>query len=187
VIGYGLQIADALDKAHRHGIIHRDLKPANVMLVRGGTGSSSTCKLLDFGLAKVAIVAGSGIVETTLARSPLPSGGAVPLTTQGSILGTYQYMSPEQVEGQDVDARADLWAFGCLMYEMVTGRPAFEGKSPASLMAAVLERDPRPMAELQPMTPFSDRARSLASAAVDRRRRIRRWAACAGHRASTSS
>ncbi|HJR59326.1 MAG TPA: protein kinase [Vicinamibacterales bacterium] len=154
VLDYAMQIADALDKAHRQGIIHRDLKPANVMLVRGGSGSvPSTCKLLDFGLAKIGAIAGSGIVETRMVTSPVPSAGGTPLTAQGSILGTFQYMAPEQVEGQEVDGRADLWAFGCVVYEMITGRPPFEGKSHASLIAAILEREPRPMSELQPMTP----------------------------------
>jgi len=146
-----MEIADALDKAHRHGIVHRDLKPGNVMLTTGGT------KLLDFGLAKIAPSPVSGAIETRLAsRSPdNPQGPAAsaPLTSRGSLLGTFQYMAPEQVEGRDADARADIWAFGCLLYEMATGKRAFDGKTQASLIASILEREPRPMAELQPMTP----------------------------------
>ena len=147
------QIADALDKAHRHGIVHRDLKPGNVFLVRAaGASGAPHVKLLDFGLAKTGVAAVSGAFETRLATSPLPAPSA-PLTAQGSILGTFQYMAPEQVEGHEADARADIWAFGCVLYEMLTGRRAFEGKTQASLIASILERQPTPMAELQPMTP----------------------------------
>jgi Tol biopolymer transport system component len=146
------QIADALDKAHRQGIVHRDLKPANVFLVRAaGASGAPHCKLLDFGLAKVG-PAGVGTLETKLATTPPPAQTA-PLTAQGTILGTFQYMSPEQIEGQDADARTDIWAFGCVLYEMLTGRRAFEGKSQASLIASILERQPAAIAELQPMTP----------------------------------
>jgi Tol biopolymer transport system component len=159
-LAYAMQIADALDKAHRQGIVHRDLKPANVFLVKGATASGpGICKLLDFGLAKVGAVAAAGSVETALfsgAGLPAngsPARGTTPLTAQGAILGTFQYMAPEQIEGHDADARTDIWAFGCVLYEMLTGRRAFEGRSQASLIASILERQPTPIAELQPLTP----------------------------------
>jgi hypothetical protein len=147
------QIADALDKAHRQGIVHRDLKPANVFLLKSaGAAGAPHCKLLDFGLAKIGAAAPPGSVETRLLTSPPPAQTA-PLTSQGSILGTFQYMAPEQIEGQDSDARTDIWAFGCVLYEMLTGRRAFEGKSQASLIASILERQPPAITELQPLAP----------------------------------
>jgi serine/threonine protein kinase len=135
---YGAQIADALDRAHRAGIMHRDLKPRNVMLTRSGV------KLLDFGLAKWQVPVAGG------ADSFLPTRD---LTAQGAIVGTLQYMAPEQLEGKEADARADLWALGVVLYEMVTGRKAFEGKSQASLIAAILEREPERIDSLQPLSP----------------------------------
>lgn len=136
-----MQIAEALDKAHRQGLVHRDLKPGNIMITKSGS------KLLDFGLAKLSDAGGvihgaSGITRTS-----------TPLTGEGTIVGTLQYMSPEQLEGKEADARSDIFAFGAVLYEMVTGRKAFEGKSQASLIAAVLKESPRPIAELQPMSP----------------------------------
>ena len=137
---YSAQIADALDKAHRAGIVHRDLKPQNIMLTRAGA------KLLDFGLAKRRAPLGGST------DSVLPTRD---LTAQGAIVGTLQYMAPEQLEGKDVDARTDIFAFGALFYEMVTGQRAFEGKSQASLIAAILEHEPGPLAELQPLAPLA--------------------------------
>ena len=146
-----VQIVSALDKAHRAGIVHRDLKPANIFLVRGGKGSAPpTAKLLDFGLAKATgpIVA-SGGTGMTAARD---------LTVPGLIVGTVQYMSPEQIEGKDIDARADLFAFGSVFFEMLSGRRAFEAESNASVMAAILEREPPSLSTVQPLaTPALDR------------------------------
>jgi len=142
VLRCGIEIADALDKAHRAGIVHRDLKPGNVMLTKAGV------KLLDFGLAKLRAGAGGG--HPTLSAVPTEEK---PMTGEGAILGTIPYMAPEQLEGKEADARADLWALGTLLYEMATGRRPFEGKSQASLIAAILERQPPPISTLQPMSP----------------------------------
>jgi eukaryotic-like serine/threonine-protein kinase len=142
VLRYAIEIADALDKAHRKGITHRDLKPGNIMLTKSGT------KLLDFGLAKLK----QEVAPANIQLSQLPTAGE-PLTAQGTIVGTLQYMAPEQLEGKEVDARTDIFAFGTVVYEMATGKKAFEGKSQASLIAKILETDPVPMSSLQPMTP----------------------------------
>jgi serine/threonine protein kinase/Tol biopolymer transport system component len=159
VLRYAIEISDALDKAHRKGITHRDLKPGNIMLTKSGT------KLLDFGLAKLR---GPQVAVANL--SALPTEGSN-LTAQGTILGTLQYMAPEQLEGKEADARTDIFAFGVVVYEMATGKKAFEGKSQASLIAKILETNPPPVSSLQPMTPPSlDRVvkRCLAKDPEDR-------------------
>ncbi len=141
LLRYATQIADALDRAHRAGVVHRDLKPGNVMLTKNGA------KLMDFGLSRVAApggAAGGSITMAGLSQSPTV---APALTTEGSLLGTFQYMAPEQLEGKEADVRSDIWAFGCVLYEMATGRRAFEGRSQASLIAAILEREPAPVGE----------------------------------------
>ncbi|MGD0923343.1 MAG: protein kinase [Terriglobia bacterium] len=135
------QIADALSKAHKLGVVHRDLKPSNVMLAKTGA------KLMDFGLAKECGPAplAAALTEMTADQSKL--------TAEGAIVGTFQYMAPEQLEGKEADARTDIFALGEVIYEMATGKPAFAGKSRASLVAAILSSEPQPMAALQPMTP----------------------------------
>lgn len=129
---YSRQICDALDAAHRQGLTHRDLKPANVMITPAGV------KLLDFGLAKPRTEITGALGDTRATRL------TDPLTSQGTIVGTIHYMAPEQIEGRNADARSDLWSFGCVLYEMVSGARPFGGSTPASLMAAILEREPLP-------------------------------------------
>ena len=137
----GLEILDALDKAHRKGVVHRDLKPANVMLTPAGT------KILDFGLAKTG-ASGGGVLSGV---SAFPT--RTDLTTPGAILGTLQYMAPEQLEGSEADGRTDIFAFGVVLHEMVTGRKAFTGKSQILLMSAIATSHPEPLSKIEPATP----------------------------------
>ena len=145
----GSQVADALDRAHRAGVVHRDLKPGNIMLTRSGA------KLMDFGLARAVGLANpnglsTGVTVGALTQSPTV---AQPLTAEGTIIGTFQYMPPEQLEGKETDARSDVWAFGCVLYEMATGKRAFDGKSQASLITSIMGSQPEPISHVTPMTP----------------------------------
>jgi len=147
-----IEIADALDKAHRSGIVHRDLKPGNVMLTKSGA------KLMDFGLAKP-LGLGSGPKSGSASKGSIATMAdtmadlASPVTVAGTLVGTVQYMSPEQIQGKEADARSDIFAFGALLYEILTGKRAFEGKSQLSLVSAILEKDPEQISVLQPLTP----------------------------------
>ena len=141
VLSIGRQVCEALDRAHRAGIVHRDLKPGNIMLTRGGA------KLMDFGLARSAGGAAS-FTDSSQVQTV-----AQPHTAEGTIVGTFLYMAPEQLEGREADARADLWALGCVLYEMTTGQRAFGGDSQASLIAAIMTGQPRPLTELRPVLP----------------------------------
>ncbi|TAM83202.1 MAG: serine/threonine-protein kinase [Acidobacteria bacterium] len=139
----GIEISEGLERAHRHGLVHRDLKPGNIMLTKMGS------KLLDFGLAKAveAEPAAEGVADVATASA------GKPLTARGAVMGTYHYMAPEQLEGRGVDVRSDIFSFAAVLYEMATGQKAFEGKSAASIIAAVLHDDPVPITDLQPMRP----------------------------------
>src|SRR5580692_3729732 len=141
VLKYAAQIADGLDTAHRSGVVHRDLKPGNLMLTPSGA------KLLDFGLAKPTMEAVSLVTMTTMAPTQSP------VTQEGMIVGTFQYMSPEQVEGKELDGRSDIFSLGAVLYEMLTGRRAFEGKSQLSVASAILEKEPAPLSSVKRMTP----------------------------------
>jgi serine/threonine protein kinase/Tol biopolymer transport system component len=146
VLRYGLEMADALDKAHRQGIVHRDLKPGNVMITKSGV------KLLDFGLAKAVA---PGAARSGASLTALPTQTGKDLTAEGTILGTFQYMAPEQLEGKEADGRTDIFAFGAVLYEMATGRKAFSGRSQASLISSIMGSEPPPVSTVAPTTPPS--------------------------------
>jgi len=145
LLRYAIELCDGLEKAHRMGIVHRDLKPGNIMLTKSGA------KLMDFGLAKATLVSvdtKSGLTATVLSPDPHH-----PVTAQGSVIGTFNYMSPEQVEGQEAGPRSDIFSLGTVLYEMATGKRAFEGATAASALAAVLERDPATISSISPTVP----------------------------------
>jgi eukaryotic-like serine/threonine-protein kinase len=149
-----IEIADALAKAHARGIVHRDLKPANIMLTKNGP------KLMDFGLAKPApglsSASGAGPMTPntpTMSVAAL-SGSASPLTQKGTVVGTFQYMAPEVLQGVEADARSDIFSFGCVLYEMFTGRRAFEGKSQFSVLGAILDKEPARISSVLPSAPL---------------------------------
>jgi len=184
VLKFGAQIADALDKAHRSGVVHRDLKPGNIMLTPTGA------KLLDFGLAKPAVPLTSGATLTATSMR------TTPMTQEGTVVGTFQYMSPEQIEGKDLDGRSDIFSLGAVLYEMLTGQRAFEGKSQLSVASAILEKEPAAISSTKPLTPPAlERAirRCLAKDPEERWQTARdvaielKWIADSGLQSSTTA
>jgi eukaryotic-like serine/threonine-protein kinase len=154
VLSIAIQMADALERAHRHGIIHRDLKPGNIMLTKSGA------KLMDFGLAKGKAMGATSGGSVGLLTPSTPTMNVAqmtspltPLTQKGLIVGTFQYMAPEVLQGAEADARSDIFSFGCALYEMVAGKRPFDGKSQVGVLAAILEKEPEPISTVQPMTP----------------------------------
>jgi eukaryotic-like serine/threonine-protein kinase len=146
----GIEVCEALEAAQRAGIVHRDLKPGNIMLTKNGA------KLMDFGLAKAAVsglASGSSAPLLSAAKTMSEATPLSPLTSAGMVIGTIQYMSPEQIEGKEADARSDLFALGAVLYEITTGKRPFDGKSQLSLASAILEKDPEPIPALKPLTP----------------------------------
>jgi serine/threonine protein kinase len=159
VLKIGRDLSDALAKAHSQGIVHRDVKPGNIMLTKTGT------KLMDFGLARGREGLGNMVLPGAAGDPLTPSTPTVtltalasavsPLTQKGVIVGTFQYLAPEVLQGNEADARSDIFAAGCVLYEMVAGRRAFESKTHLSVMAAILEKDPEPISTLQPLAPVA--------------------------------
>lgn len=152
MLNIGIEVCEALEAAQRAGIVHRDLKPGNIMLTKNGT------KLMDFGLAKAAVTglgSASSAPLLSAAKTMSEATPLSPLTSAGMVIGTIQYMAPEQIEGKEADARSDLFALGAVFYEMTTGKRPFEGKSQISLASAILEKDPDPMRTLKPLTPLA--------------------------------
>jgi eukaryotic-like serine/threonine-protein kinase len=145
VLKYGIDICEGLERAHKNGVVHRDLKPGNIMLTKTGA------KLMDFGLAKA--VPGQSPPSTGLTATLVTPGASQPLTAKGTVVGTFQYMAPEQIEGKEADERGDIFALGAVLYEMATGKRAFSGKNQASVVAAILASDPPPVSAIQPMSP----------------------------------